>query len=142
MRALAGVDPRWLLYGAGIAGIVYVAWRLSGAAPALAASASAAVRSAVDAVNPASSSNIINRGVSAAGSAVTGDASWSLGGQIAEWFSPSVRAANASLRPDPLAAEVERIRREWYGTTALRTDAADFAVLDTVGYTGGYTGAW
>lgn len=142
MRALAGVDPRWLLYGAGIAGAAFIVWRLSNAGPQLVASAGAAARSVVNAVNPASSSNVVYRGVSAAGAAVTGDSSWTLGGQLAEWFSPSVAAANASLRPDPLAAEVERIRREWYGTTALRTDAADFAVLDAVGYTGGYTGAW
>lgn len=142
MRSLAGVDPRWLLYGAGIAGALYIAWRVSQAAPQLAASASAAVRSVADAVNPASSSNIVNRGVSAAGAAVTGDASWSLGGQLAEWFSPTVRAANASLRPDPIYADVRAIADEWYGTTARRTDAADFAYLDALGYSGGVTGAW
>lgn len=138
MKALAGVDPRWLLYGAGIAGVVYVAWKLTQAAPQLAAQA----RAAVDLVNPASSGNIVNRGVSAAGAAVTGDSSWSLGGQLAEWFSPSVRAANAMLRPDPAAASVRAIADEWYGTTARRTDAADFAVLDATGYSGGATGGW
>lgn len=57
-----------------------------------------AVTAAADAVNPASSSNLVNRGVSAVGSAVTGDESWSLGGQLAEWFSPQVRAANEMMR--------------------------------------------
>lgn len=56
-----------------------------------------AVAAAVDAVNPASSGNLVYRGVSGLGSALTGDENWSLGGQLAEWFSPSVRAANEML---------------------------------------------
>lgn len=60
---------------------------------------SAAASAAVDAVNPASSNNIVNRGVSAVGAAFTGDGDWSLGGQLAEWFSPEVAAANESMRP-------------------------------------------
>jgi len=36
-------------------------------------------------INPASSKNIINRGVSALGAKITGNQSWSLGGQIYDW---------------------------------------------------------
>ena len=57
---------------------------------------------AADAVNPASQSNLVNRSVSAAGAALTGQADWSLGGQLAEWFSPSVRAANDMNRAAPV----------------------------------------
>jgi hypothetical protein len=100
---LAGVDPRWLLYGAAVAVLGYVGWKLSKAAAAGAGVAAEAVQSVVAAVNPADEKNIVNRGVSAAGAAVTGDESWTLGGQLAEWFSPEVRAANESLRNPPPA---------------------------------------
>lgn len=101
---LRGVDPRWLLYGAAIVGIVYVGWKLTRVAGAAAQTASEVAATVADAVNPASETNIVNRGVSAVGAAVTGDDSWSLGGQLAEWFDPATRAANESLRkkaPEP-----------------------------------------
>lgn len=62
----------------------------------------AAVSGAVEAVNPASENNLINRGVSSIGQAVTGDDSWSLGGQLAEWLSPEVAEANEMMRAQPL----------------------------------------
>ena len=43
-----------------------------------------------------------NANPSSVGQAVTGDDSWSLGGQLAEWFSPEVRAANEMMRAPPL----------------------------------------
>jgi len=95
---LAGVDPRWLLYGAAVVAVGYVAWKLSRVASQGAAVAAEAVQTAVASINPADERNLVNRGVSAAGAAVTGDQHWTLGGQLAEWFSPSVRAANESLR--------------------------------------------
>lgn len=56
-------------------------------------------------VNPANRDNLVNSAVSSAGAAVTGDSEWSLGFQLADWFSPSVRAANESLRtPKPKPA--------------------------------------
>jgi hypothetical protein len=60
-----------------------------------------AAAQAVDMVNPASSGNAANRLVSAAGAAVTGDKEWSLGSQLAEWFSPSVAEANRMLARHP-----------------------------------------
>jgi len=96
---LAGVDPRWLLYAAAIAGVGYLAWKLSRVATQGATAAAAAVQTAVASINPADERNLVNRGVSAAGAAVTGDQHWTLGGQLAEWLSPSVRAANEMLRP-------------------------------------------
>jgi pyruvate/2-oxoglutarate dehydrogenase complex dihydrolipoamide acyltransferase (E2) component len=102
---LAGVDPRWLLYGAAVVAVGYVAWKVSKAAGAgadaarnVAENVAQAARSTVAAINPADERNLANRAVNAAGSAVTGDDSWSLGGQLAEWFSPSVRKANEMLR--------------------------------------------
>lgn len=53
---------------------------------------------AVAAVNPADSRNVVNSAVTAVGEAVTGDKAWTLGGQFAEWFSPSVRAANDMIK--------------------------------------------
>jgi hypothetical protein len=95
---LAGVDPRWLLYAAAVAAVGYVAWKVSKMAAQGATVATEAARSVVAAVNPADDRNLANRAVSAAGAAVTGNDSWSLGGQLAEWFDPATRAANASLR--------------------------------------------
>jgi hypothetical protein len=95
---LVGVDPRWLLYAAAIAAVGYVAWKVTKAAGAGVTVATEAARSVVAAVNPADDRNLANRAVSAAGAAITGDDSWSLGGQLAEWFDPATRAANDSLR--------------------------------------------
>ena len=84
---------------AGVAVLGLGAWWVYSKRGAVAAAAGAAAGAVADAVNPASPTNLVNRAVSAAGEAATGQEGWSLGGQLAEWFSPSVRAANDSLRP-------------------------------------------
>jgi len=125
---LAGVDPRWLLYGAAIAAVGFVAWKVSKVAAQGVTVATEAARTVAAAVNPADERNVVNRGVSAAGAAVTGDASWTLGGQLAEWFDPATRAANASLRAPQTTApsnarslfrqaelEAERAAPTWNG---------------------------
>lgn len=96
---------------------------------AIAAAAGQAARTVGDAVNPASSGNVVNRAVSAVGATVTGDADWSLGGQLAEWFSPSVRAANESLRTPPApprasTGDFARLDRQLYYEQAGRADAS------------------
>lgn len=60
-----------------------------------------AVAAAVDAVNPASSTNLVNRGVSSIGAAISGDDDWTLGGQLFEWFSPKAREVRDMLAPTP-----------------------------------------
>lgn len=57
-------------------------------------------------LNPASSDNLINRGVNAVGQAATGDSGWSLGGAIYDWMNPGAFANNPTpfLSPDQLAA--------------------------------------
>ena len=82
-----------LLLGAAGA-ITYFAYRAAKAGGSVA-------ESVVASVNPVDSRNIVNRGVSAVGQVATGDADWTLGGQLAEWFSPQVRAANEMLRNSP-----------------------------------------
>lgn len=76
-----------------------------------------AASGAAAAVNPADSRNLVNRGVSAVGEAVTGEQGWSLGGALAEVFSPSVRAANAMVRARPAVPdtgdEVARLVRRY-----------------------------
>lgn len=47
----------------------------------------------VNAVNPASDQNLIYSGVSAVGSAVSGDKYWTLGGAVYEYFNPDVYAS-------------------------------------------------
>lgn len=58
----------------------------------------AAVTAAVPYVNPADERNLANQAVSSIGAAITGDDSWSLGGQLAEWFDPATRAVNRMNR--------------------------------------------
>jgi hypothetical protein len=59
-----------------------------------------AASDAVALVNPADADNLVNRGVSAIGEAVTGREGWSLGSQIADWFpSQAEREFNESMRP-------------------------------------------
>lgn len=62
-----------------------------------------------DAINPASDSNIVNRGVSSVGEAITGREGWTLGGQLADWF--------------PSAAERE-LNRQWSAPPPPSVDAA------------------
>lgn len=96
---------------------------------AIAAAAGQAARTVGNAVNPASDQNLAHRAVSAVGAAVTGDDSWSLGGQLAEWFSPSVRAANESMRTPPApprasTGDFARLDRQLYYEQAGRADAS------------------
>src|SRR5690242_9314021 len=90
---------RTLLWiGAGIGLVLVVSAVLA------ARKAAATVGNAANAINPLNPENIFYGGVNAAGAAITGDSDFSLGGQIAEWFSPAVAAANASLSTSPAAA--------------------------------------
>lgn len=102
-----------------------------------------AVARAAERVNPASPNNFVYSGVSWAGQAVTGDEGWSLGGQLAEWFSPSVRAANASLN----AALPARSGTGYAVTTPWLSDYDETARLvarygSAPDFTGGATGSW
>lgn len=54
------------------------------------------------AINPASDQNLVNRGVSAVGSALTGDKSWSLGSWLYDRFNPPYDP-NADYVPRKLA---------------------------------------
>lgn len=92
-----------------------------------------AIGAAVEAVNPASQNNIVNRGVSAVGAAVTGDASWSLGGQLAEWFDPSVAAANASLARKPVPAVDQTILDRWDSLLMRPISQPVWAPVDSTG---------
>jgi len=97
---LAGVDPRWLLYGAAIAGVGFVAWQLTKAARAGATLAAEGLATVGAAINPASDQNLAYRGVNAIGSGITGDSSWTLGGWIYDVTHPSEEQLRAvGLRP-------------------------------------------
>lgn len=83
--------------------------------------AGAAAAAAVDAVNPASSNNLVNRGVTAVGSAISGDSGWTLGGWIYDITHDDPMKATS---PTPV-----------YGSTALNAAAAadarrEFAATD------------
>lgn len=68
----------------------------------------AAAGEAVGLVNPADDRNLVNRGVSAVGEAVTGREGWTLGGQIADWFpSAAERELGRQLRPSTSPATSE-----------------------------------
>lgn len=82
---------------AGVAGVAALAWTLYAKRGAIAGAAGAAVQ----AVNPADAQNLVNRAVTAAGAGLSGDASWTLGGWLADRFSPSVAAANTMLQSPP-----------------------------------------
>lgn len=68
------------LAGLGVAGLV--AWRVYRAGGQV---AEAAAELAQRDLNPASPDNVVNRGVSAIGAAISGDPAWSLGGQLYDW---------------------------------------------------------
>ena len=77
--------------GIGLAacGLVYIAYRkISGAASSAIDSVGEAASAAVDAVNPASPTNIVNRGFNAVTQAIAGDPNWTLGGAIYDWTHP------------------------------------------------------
>lgn len=98
---LQGIDFRGLAMLAAVAGVAYVAYRVTKAAPAAVDAVKQAATDAVQLVNPADSGNVVNRGVSAVGAAVSGDSTWSLGGWLAELFDPGTKAANAMINSPP-----------------------------------------
>lgn len=79
------ISPVLIAYTAAGAAGLYVAYRLATAATrgaqAVAETAATVVKRDL---NPASTENIVNRGVSAVGEAVTGEQGWSLGGWLAK----------------------------------------------------------
>lgn len=98
---LQGIDFQGLALLLAVAGVGYVAWRAVRAAPAAVDALKGAAGSAVQLVNPADRGNIVNRGVEAVGSSVTGDPNWTLGGAIYDWLNPP-EDINAHLRaPKP-----------------------------------------
>jgi hypothetical protein len=68
------------LAGVGLAGlIVWRVYRTGGQV------AEAAAELVTEDLNPASPDNLVNRGLSAIGAAITGEPEWSLGGQVYDW---------------------------------------------------------
>jgi hypothetical protein len=126
------------LTGTGVAGLAAVA---AGAALLVwVVSRRSAVAAAV---NPASPDNLAHRGVNAAGAAVTGDASWTLGGWLAETFSPSVRAANAMNSSPPNAAAPRQSSTGYRVTQPGWYDETDRLMNRYPAPRGdGYTGSW
>lgn len=57
----------------------------------------AAAAKAVDLVNPVSPNNVAAQGSNIVAQAITGRDDETFGGMLAEWFSPTVRAANAMV---------------------------------------------
>lgn len=77
----------WIAAGVIVAGAIAFAGlrrASSGAGSAL----GGALESAAVAFNPANPGNIVNRAVTAAGQAVTGEDGWSLGGALYDWTHP------------------------------------------------------
>lgn len=66
---------------AGTATVVYALWKAKQGVEAV---ADFAARD----LNPASSENLVYRGVNAVGGAIAGDDSWSLGSAIYDWLHP------------------------------------------------------
>lgn len=92
MRA-QGTDFTGLAYLAVIAGTAWIGYQVYRSLP----SVKKTVAGAVDAVNPASQNNVVNRGVTAVVQAVTGTPN-SLGTWLAEKFDPMTRAADAAMK--------------------------------------------
>ena len=91
------VNPVAMLYLAAGAAGVFVAWRLWGVATAGAGKAAEVAQQVITRdLNPASSDNIVNRGVSAAGEAITGQKDWSLGSWLYDVFNPDPLASPSS----------------------------------------------
>lgn len=77
-------SPVLMLYAAAGAAGLFVAWKLANAAKDGAEAVGKVAREVITTdLNPASTGNVVNRGVSAVGAAVSGDSSWSLGGWLA-----------------------------------------------------------
>lgn len=105
MRPAVNVDATAILVVVGVAVAGFLGWKAykaaAGVAGSVADTVGAAAQSVATAVNPADENNLVNRLVSSAGEAVTKEPGWSLGGQLAEWFSPGVAAANAMNNSAP-----------------------------------------
>lgn len=90
-----------------------------------------AAGAAVDAVNPASSSNLAYTGVNKAGAAITGDDSFSLGSWLYDKLNPGVDAHITASSPPPVNSA---IADRWdYYTQAGRTAGSG---------SGGASGGW
>ena len=86
--------------GLGVLIGAYVLWKASGAVGKLAGSAVDAVKgaasatvdavgTAAQAVNPVNHENIFATGVNSLGAGIAGDANWTLGGAVYDWFNPA-----------------------------------------------------
>ena len=99
------------------AGLFYAYKKATGAAGAAVDAVTEKAAEVADAVivsvNPANPGNIINRGVSAAGSAITGQASWSLGAAAWEFFNPGAVAREKAAIGITTSAPPELY--EWQG---------------------------
>lgn len=83
-----------------------------------------------NAVNPASSDNLVNRGVESIGQAVTGDASWTPGGALWDFWSNDDFAEQLKVQP--------RAPRPTTGDLARADRAADAAREAAPIYAPGY----
>lgn len=116
---------------AGVAAVAALGFTLYAKRGAIASAAGAAAA----AVNPADSGNLVNRAVSAAGGLATGDVEFSLGGWLADRFSPSVAAAdrmNKAPLPVRQRPEVDpAISDRWdYYAKAGRNSASGSGSID------------
>lgn len=75
------IEWNWKTITAAVVGVLVLGYVVTRAA----GKAAAAVG---DAVNPTSSTNVVNSGVTGLGRAITFDPDWSLGGQIYDWIHP------------------------------------------------------
>lgn len=80
-------DAKVIALGAAVAVVGVLLWRAAAKAGEVASAVADGVAEVVSTdLNPASSSNLVNRGVEAVGQAVTGDPSWSVGGWVWDVF--------------------------------------------------------
>ena len=87
--------------GLAVCGLAYIAYRkVSGVASSAIDSVGEVASAAVDAINPASQTNIVNRGFNAVTQAIAGDPNWTLGGAIYDWTHPD--PSKAQVRRSPL----------------------------------------
>lgn len=71
-----------------LGGVAYGVWRMWPTLSKGAAAVTDGVKQVAQKVNPVNPSNVVNSGVTAVGTAVTGDQSWSLGGWVYDVFHP------------------------------------------------------
>lgn len=110
------VEPAYLLIAGAAAAGLFLAWRAS----KIVGDAAQAVGTAIEngAINPASRNNLINRGVEAVGSQVSGDPNWTLGGTVYDWLNPDVLDRVLKGEPVPNAPATspatEKKTGEWW----------------------------